>query len=63
MDEPNKSASDTKPAQAPRDRDRAHDGPRKRRDYTAGADGEQDVNAGPTTADDTFRPDRDGSGR
>lgn len=45
-----------------RERDSAEDRPRKRRDYAAGADGEQDVNAGPTEADEPSRPDRDGTG-
>ena len=45
-----------------RDRARANDRPKKRRDYAAGADGEQDVTAGPSEAEDLFRPDRDGSG-
>jgi hypothetical protein len=59
MDKSKKVERDANPR---RQRDRAHERPTKRRHYAAGADGEQDVNAGPTEDDDTFRPDRDGSG-
>jgi hypothetical protein len=61
MDESKKSPPRQQP-EGPRERDRAHDRRRQRRDYTAGADGEQDVTAGPTETQETPRPDRDGSG-
>jgi hypothetical protein len=45
-----------------RDRDSANDRPQKRRDYVAGANGDQDVDASEADAADEFRPDKDGTG-
>jgi len=45
-----------------RDRDSAFDRPRKRHDYAAGADGEQDVDARAAEKADTMEPDKDGTG-
>ena len=45
-----------------RDRDSASDRPHKRHDYTAGANGDQDVNAAEAADADAMRPDKDGTG-
>ena len=45
-----------------RDRDSADDQPRKRSDYAAGANGEQDVDAAAADDADLKRPDKDGTG-
>jgi hypothetical protein len=55
MDESKKSPPRQQP-QGRRERDRAQDRRQQRRDYAAGADGEQDVTAGPTEAEETPRP-------
>ena len=45
-----------------RDRDSAEDGPRKRHDYVAGANGDQDIDASEADAKDSQQPDKDGTG-
>ena len=52
MDESKKSRPSQQPQRAS---DRAQDRRQQRRDYAAGADGEQDVTAGPTEAEETPR--------
>ena len=62
MEESKKIGRDRERPHGRRGRDQENGRPKKRTDYAAGADGEQDVKAGPRDADDLFRPDRDGSG-
>jgi hypothetical protein len=45
-----------------RDRDSANDRPHKRGEYTAGADGDRDVDASAAEEAETFKPDKNGSG-
>ena len=61
MSEPKKPAPQHQP-HGGRDRDTAHDRPRKRTDYTAGADGTQDVDAAAAEQADKGAPDKIGTG-
>jgi hypothetical protein len=62
MAEPKKPTTNEHQPHGRRDRDSANDHPQKRRDYAAGANGEQDVDASGAEAEDTMKPDRDGTG-
>ena len=64
MTEPKKQVTEPPPPRR-RDRDSAQDRPQKRRDYVAGANGDQDVDASEAdTAEDQRRenPEKDGTG-
>jgi hypothetical protein len=61
MEEP-KNRRDAERPHGRRGRDQEDGRSKKRTDYAAGADGEQDVKAGPSEGDDLFRPDRTAQG-
>ena len=61
MPEPKKSTPQHQP-HGGRDKDTAHDRPRKRIDSTAGGSRAQDVDAAAVEQADTFQPDKNGTG-
>jgi hypothetical protein len=61
MPEPKKKPVEHQP-HGRRDRDSANDRPHKRGEYTAGADGDRDVDASAAEEAETFKPDKNGWG-